>query len=115
MAGMDKLNVSIPVSGEVLLRVNGVEGLHPVGTFEQNIPLTFSASAGEVSFSFATKLWEEAIRNKGVAPPTPTIPNPDLSTDSLVREVLEEHLEAFPDALASKIVEYLGREGRLAW
>lgn len=91
MVGMDKLDISIPVTGEVLLRVNGIEGMHQIGTFEQRLPLSFSTKGGEVSFTFAQKLWEEAVKDKGVGGPTP--PAVALDTTAIL-QLLEEHVQS---------------------
>lgn len=51
---MDALTVNVPVRGVLLLRFEGSEALHEVGTFEQAIPVKFDAGNGVVTISFNT-------------------------------------------------------------
>lgn len=106
------LTVHVPIRGKLLLRIDGAEVLHEVGNFSQDVPVVFTADAGEVSFQFDPKFWEGAVKPKGGRNPDP-LPVPRQSTHDIVLEMLDVALAAFPDDLASRIVERLGREGRL--
>lgn len=57
------LTIQVPITGEVLLRIDGIEGLHPVGKFEQLVPVEFAAGPGEVSFAFSPEMWN-GIQNR---------------------------------------------------
>jgi hypothetical protein len=108
------LTMHVPVSGEVLLRVNGVEGVHTMGAFETQVPVTLAVSAGRIGFDWTPKVWEEAINTRGVGTPTPLRQNPNLSTYSIILKVLEDGGVKLPEPLAEKLCETLGNEGRLS-
>jgi hypothetical protein len=75
----------------LLLRVDGVPGEHEVGTFIQTIPVAFTPGPGEASFQFDQTFWEDAVKSKGVEPPTPQAPL--LDTTAILR-LLEAHVQS---------------------
>lgn len=99
---MNGLEVRIPVRGEVLLRFEGSEETHKVGSFEQAVPVRFDPGAGMITVSFDTMpapVKEEAEpEEKGEEPETGYWSVVDLRR--FISDRLEEDEEIANAALA---------------
>jgi hypothetical protein len=82
------LTVHVPIRGKLLLRIDGTDGLHEVGSFSQDVSVAFQPGPGEVSFSFDEKFWRENIEPKGVGTATPL-----RAALPVIQEVLAVHEE----------------------
>lgn len=115
MANPQALTIHVPIHGEVLVRFGGSEDLHPMGTFEQSVPVVLDPGNGTVLFNWTPEVRDHIRDRNRVGEPTPLLQHPDKSTYDLLYELLlkEPGLER-PEVLAEKILNTLGNEGRIS-